>query len=220
MEKALKVFALCLGFLVATACPHGFSVDVKGPPVYNEMGSPEDRFYENLSMETTELAAPGEIPSDPQEALDKALKLIDDRGIKLVPKADGLEAWGKFTTTFPRKIFVAVNWPEMSVPEKAMLAWHEIVHVRQYEKHTPLKMGLMYIVPEGRWAMEVQAYRESFRVQRLFGVPEEQIRKNMETRALSLYESYELGAMPKEYAIETAIGVWLLDSPNDLPVEG
>jgi len=62
--------------------------------------------------------------------------------------------------------------------------------------------------------MEVQAYRETFNVLRIFGTPEDQIRASMERRAVRLYEAYQLGAMPREYAIERAIEIWMLDSPN------
>jgi hypothetical protein len=137
---------------------------------------------------------------------------IEDNGIRILPKAEGIEQWEKFTTTFPTKIFVAKNWDEMDEASQAVILWHEIVHVREYDAHTPLKMGLMYLVAEGRWALEVQAYRESYRVRRLFGATEEEIRKHMRPRAESLYTSYELGAMPKEYAIEKAIEIWMIDS--------
>ena len=32
--------------------------------------------------------------------------------------------------------------------------------------------------------------------------------------AASLYDGYDLGGMPKKYAIEKAVEIWMLDSPN------
>ena len=210
MKKVLTS-ALACSLLVLAGCP-GLAVKVHTPPQYVE-GVPADTFYENLAQETSEMAPEGVIPPDPHEAYLLAMQAIVDNGIEIVPKADGgPEQWTRFTTTFPTKIFVAANWEEKSEDVKAEILWHEIVHVREYDRHTPLMMALMYAVAEGRWALEVQAYRESFRVQRLFGVPEERIRARMGLRAESLYESYELGTMPHDYAIDKAVEIWMLDS--------
>jgi len=213
MRTVLTSLALGLT-LFATGCPHGPPIDIVGPPAYDESGVPSTPFYEELANRTSEMAAEGVIPSDPHEAYVLAMQEIEDNGIRILPKAEGIEQWEKFTTTFPTKIFVAKDWDEMSEATQAEILWHEIVHVREYDAHTPLKMGLMYVVAEGRWALEVQAYRESYRVKRLFGASEETIRGFMRPRAESLYTSYELGAMPKEYAIEKAIEIWMLDSPD------
>jgi len=43
---------------------------------------------------------------------------------------------------------------------------------------------------------------------------EEDIRKRMLPRAESLYTGYELGGMPKDYALQKAVEIWMLDSPN------
>lgn len=207
--------SLALGLtLFATGCPHGLSIDIVGPPAYDENGVPSTPFYEELANRTSEMAEEGVIPSDSHEAWLLAMQEIEDNGIRIIPKAEGIEQWGKFTTTFPTKIYVAKDWDDKSEAIQAEILWHEIVHVREYDVHTPLKMGLMYVVAEGRWALEVQAYRESYRVKRLFGASEEAIRGHMRPRAESLYEGYELGAMPKEYAIEKAIEIWMLDSPG------
>lgn len=205
--------AVLVGALLSMAgCPN-FKLPSYPPPAYAEDGTPSDPFFDQLAQRTSEMAEDGEISSDPEEALRVAHEYIDGRGIRIVPKAEGLEQWEKFTTTFPRKIFVAKDWDDKPPAIQAEILWHEIVHLREYDAHTPLDMGAMYFVAEGRWALEVQAYRESFRVKRLFGVPEEEIRKMMGPRAESLYTSYELGAMPREYAIDRAVEIWMQDSP-------
>lgn len=210
MRKLIAPLTACL-FL--TGCPALSSVKVHAPPQYED-GVPTDTFYEDLALRTSEMAPEGHIPSDPHEAWLLAMQEIEDNGIEIVPKAEGeFEQWTKFTTTFPSKIFTATHWDQMDEATQAVILWHEIVHLREYDEHTPLLMGLMYFTAEGRWALEVQAYRESFRVKRLFGVAEEQIRKEMRPRAERLYESYELGTMPREYAVEKAVEIWMLDSP-------
>jgi len=211
MKKVLTPFVFAFG-LFMTGCPHGPTIEVVGPPVYED-GVPQDLFYEDLAKRTSEMARDGEIPSDPHEAWLVAMQEIEDNGIRILHKAQGIEKWDRFTTTFPTKIFVAKHWDELSEDVQAEILWHELVHVREYDEHTPLEMGAMYVVPEGRWALEVQAYRESFRVQRIFGVPEETIRERMKPRAEKLYESYDLGAMPRDYAVNKAVEIWMLDSP-------
>ena len=211
MRKVL-LSALLGSALLSTSCK-SLGVRVHAPPTYTG-NVPSDTYYEELAAETTEMATAGEIPADPHEAYLLAKQEIDDRGIEIVPKAEGYEQWDKFTTTFPTKIFVAKGWDEYTEDRKAVILWHELVHVREYDRHTPLLMGLMYVTSEGRWALEVQAYRETFRVERKFGVPEDRIRENMDVAAEKLYEEYELGTMPRDYAIGKAIEIWLLDVPG------
>lgn len=213
MRTVFKALTVAVALLV-TGCPHGLSLEVVGPPAYDEKGVPSNSFYEDLARRTSELAAEDEIPSDIHEAWLVAKQQIDDNGIRIIQKVGRIEQWNKFTTTFPTKIYVAKNWDDMSEAWQAIILWHELVHVREYDIHTALKMGTMYIVAEGRWALEVQAYRESFRVMRKFGMPEKDIRDRMLPRAEALYEGYELGAMPHDYAISKAVEIWMLDSPD------
>lgn len=214
MNKLLKLSALFCLFFSLSGCKTLKSARVHAPPTYVD-GVPQDLHYEKLALRTQEMAPEGEIPLDPKEAYLLAIQEIEQRGVRVLPKGDSdIEQWDQFTTTFPGVILVAPNWEERSEANRAVVLWHEIVHLRQYEKYGPVLMGLMYLTSEGRWAMEVQAYRETFRVHRLFGVPEETIRKAMVSRAERLYVSYELGTMPRDYAIEKAVEIWMLDSPN------
>ena len=212
MNKILASLTVILMFFM-TGCPHGLPEGIAGPPSY-ENGAPQDPHYEEMAMRTSEMAAEGEIPSDPHEAWLLAMQEIEDQGIRIVPKAEGIEKWDKFTTTFPSKVFVSKDWDDKDEATQAIILWHEIVHLREYDAHTPLVMGVIYLsVSEARWALEVQAYRESFRVMRLFGMEEEQIQKRMRPRAERLYVGYELSTMPKDYALDKAVEIWMLDAP-------
>lgn len=208
MNKLLNFFVLIFA-VTLTGCPSG-STEVPSIPDYIA-GMPTHSYYERLAYETSEMAPEGAIPSDPAEALAEAERLIEERRIRILPKAEGMEAWGKFTTTFPRKIYVATYFDELETPYQAVILWHELVHVRQYDLHTPKYMGLLYLVPEGRWALEVQAYRESFRVMRLLGMSDDAIKKQMLPTAEVLYKQYELGSMPQGYAINKAVEIWMID---------
>jgi len=198
--------------LFAGGCRTLGSVEVHAPPQYDEAGVPSDMYYEKLARRTSEMAADGEIPSDPHEAFVLAMQELDDRGVEIEPKAEGVEQWDKFTTTLPATVYTSKNWDQMDEATKAVVLWHEIVHLREYDEHTPLLMGLMYVTAEGRWALEVQAYRETFRVRRIFGDTEENIRAAMMPTAEKLYEGYELGPMPRDYALGKAVEIWMEDS--------
>jgi len=214
MNKLLRFSLLFCVIFSLTGCKTLNSVRVQGPPVYKD-GVPQDLHYEKLALRTQEMAKEGEIPSDPKEAYLLAEQKIKELGVQIIPKAPtGFEQWDQFTTAFPSAILVKPGWEERSYASRAPTMWHELVHLRQYKKHGELLMGLMYFTAEGRWAMEVQAYRETFNVLRIFGTPEDQIRASMERRAVRLYEAYQLGAMPRDYAINRAIEIWMLDSPN------
>jgi len=209
MNKLLVSFLACLLFLV-TGCPRG-ATEVPEIPLYIE-GLPTTRYYENLASDTSEMAPEGAISGDPEEALAQAQRLIKKRHIRILSKAEGHEGWGKFTTTFPRKIYVATYYEDLGPKFKAATLWHELVHVRQYDRHTPKYMGMLYLTAEGRWAIEVQAYRETLRAMRQFGIPEKEIQKQMVPIAEMLYEQYELGSMPRSYAITKAVEIWMIDS--------
>jgi hypothetical protein len=200
-------------FLLATlgvfGCP-GVAGHVPRPPTY-ENCVPSDPFYHDLAASTDDLSEPEEIPSNPHEALILAEQEIADNGISIEPKAQGMEDWSKFTTTFPDTIFVSVEFPDMDESERAEILWHELVHVRQYDRIGTKSFLLMYALAEGRWALEVAAYRESDRVWRLFGASEEDVQVRAARRADSLYDRYELGLMPRECAVSRAVEVWALD---------
>ena len=207
-----NILVALLGLVSVIGCHRKIPSEVAPPPLYLE-GVPQDLYYENMAMRTEEMAPPGEIPSNPHEAYLLALQEIQDQGVELVPKATGFEKWDRFNTTFPGRIFISKNWDEKDEATRAAILWHEMVHLREYETHTPLIMGTIYLaVAEARWALEVQAYRESFRVWRTFGMPQEDLRERMIPRAESLYFDYELRAMPQEYAIRKAVEIWMLDS--------
>jgi hypothetical protein len=212
MNKLLTSILPVLLLLVMGGCRTLSSVRVHAPPQYED-GVPSDLHYEKLAVRTQEMAPDGFIPSDPHEAYELALAEIAKQDVQVLPKAEaGFEQWDRFTTAYPSVILVAPDWDERSEVSKAATLWHELVHLREYDEYGELLMGLMYLTAEGRWAMEVQAYRETFRVYRIFGEPEENIREAMRSRAEALYDGYQLALMPREYAIEKAVEIWMLDS--------
>jgi|GEM_PF-2308410 len=204
-----KRYLLPLVTLAVLGCP-GLAGRVPRPPTYEEC-VPSHSFYHDLAASTEDLSEPGEIPSDPHEALLLVEQELADLGISIEPKAQGMEDWSKFTTTFPDTIFVSVSFPDMEEAEKAEILWHERAHVQQYDRFGVEDFIVVYAFAEGRWALEVAAYRESDRVARLFGATEEQIQARAARRADNLYDEYELGLMPRECAVSRAVEVWALD---------
>lgn len=214
MKRLLLLLPL---FLVA--CP-GFTYDAPRPPTWDDECKMSEPYYMDLAMGTQFLAKEGVIPSDPEEALAAAKKYIADKDVDIEYKADGIEDWSKFNTTFPTVIYVTKDFDSYQIEIQAVILWHEVDHLREYEEMGPKVFFQHYAFAEGRWALEVQAYRDGFRVMRLLGMSESNIRARMTTQAESLFVGYELGqvnengpGMPKKCAVDVAIDIWTTDSP-------
>jgi hypothetical protein len=108
-------------------------------------------------------------------------------------------------------ILLAPDWEERSVKSRAATMWHEIVHKRQWDDLGRDVMTVRYAVAEGRWSLEVEAYRETFRILRLFGATEEELEPLYKRRVDSLWDSYYLGSMPDCMKART-IEIWKRDA--------
>lgn len=183
------------------------------PPTYDGECKPSDDTYLEWALDTQDLAKPGEIPTDPTKARDKAKQWITDKGVGIVEKpVTGKDQFDKFTTTLPENIYVKPGFWDTPVDSQAVTLWHEIVHVRQWERLGPEVMAVRWLVyAEGRWSLEAVAYRETFRVYRLFGESEEALQKRVPKRADKFYESYALAGMNKRCMIETTSKIWSMD---------
>ena len=207
MRRFLPVLLFFLALLVSC----DFKYEAPRPPTWGDQCQPSDPYYLELAQGTQFLSKKGEVSSDPKEALDSALEYIEGKGVDLEYKADGIEAWSRFNTTFPKTIYLVKDFESRPLRNRAEVLWHEVVHLRQYEKMTPSTFYQHYVFAEGRWALEVQAYRESFRVMRILGYDEAAIQTLMRSRAESLYDGYELVQMPRECAVGAAIEIWNAD---------
>jgi hypothetical protein len=212
-----KLFPLSL--LLLAGCP-GFKYDAPRPPTWDDECKASEPYYMDMARGTQFLAEEGDIPSDPEEALAAAHKYLADRDVDIEYKADGIEDWSKFNTTFPKTVYVTKNFDDRQIEIQVVILWHEIVHLREYEQMSPKTFYEHYLFAEGRWALEVQAYREGFRVMRLLGLSESRIRSQMSDQAESLYVGYELGqvgengpGIPKQCAVGGAVDIWLTDAP-------
>ena len=183
------------------------------PPSYDEQCQPSDSTYLDWALDTQDLAKPGEIPSDPKAALEKAKQYLEDKGIPIVEKPfTGKDQFDRFTTTLPDAVYVKPGFWDQEISAQANTLWHEIVHVRQWERLGPSAMAIRWgVYAEGRWSLETVAYRETFRVYRLFGESEEKLREFAPKRADKFYESYALAGMNKRCMIETTSKIWLMD---------
>jgi len=197
--------------LVVTGC-RSFATTVQPPPRYDENCQPQPSYWLDYARETQDLAPEGFIPTDPVEALAKAHAEAERLGLRLVTKkAMGIEGYDGFSMTLPDTILLASDWDAMSVPQQAGILWHELVHKRQWDRLGREAFLARYAVTAGKWSIEVPAYRESWRVQKLWGVSDEQIKKNIEARSHSLYDDYILGASMPECTKKTSVEIWMID---------
>jgi hypothetical protein len=201
---------LLCSILLLAGCKD-FLAKIPVPPTYDDNCVANDPTFEKLARMTKDMSGRGEIPTDPQEAYDKALGIVEAKGIKIVPKENRKSEFSNFTTTFPTAIFVAGDWDKFPIKTKAETMWHEVVHVNQWDRLGIEVFVINYAVTEGRWALEVPAYRESLRVWKTFGLPNKELIKMAQRRAEDLYEGYMLHSMPKKCMFEKTLDIWLSD---------
>ena len=152
----------------------------------------------------------GEIPNDPQEAYDKAVKLLKKNGYRLKDKPGITKNGMNFTTTLSRTIWLAGNWEDRSLESKAKILWHELVHTRQRKAWGFTKFAWRYKSAEGRWRMEVPAYRESIRAMKAIGkgANDKAIKGWIERRMKNMRSGYKLGKLSKSQYEKETKAIW------------
>lgn len=153
----------------------------------------------------------GDIPKDPQEAYDKAVELLKKAGYKLKHKRGITKNGMDFTTTLSRTIWLAGNWESRSLESKAKILWHELVHTRQRKAWGFTKFVWRYKSAEGRWRMEVPAYRESIRAMQAIGkgASDKKVRDWIERRMKNMRSSYKLTKLDKSQYNRETKKVWM-----------
>ena len=202
MKRLIPVFLLALAACDGLKPPR--------PPTYNESCVPSHDHYVVMANDQQDMMDVSSIPTDPQEAYDAGLAVLQEHGVEVVTKGDK-DPTASFTTTLPGKIFLSANFDKQDIRIQAETLWHEYVHVLQWERMGEVDFVQYYAFTEGRWALEVPAYRQGFRVLRHVGVPEEKLDPYLQDRFLSLYEKYGLQVMPQECAEKLTFDIWNQD---------
>jgi hypothetical protein len=220
MRKQI-VPALLLAFVFLAGCK-GLAAKVLPPPTYDEACVPSDGRFLEWAQDLQDLTPIDQISADRDESYAQAMAEVEKRGLKIVPKGKvGSAQWDGFTTTFPDFILVGGSWDEKNNAAKAALLWHELVHKAQWDRLGREAFLARYITASGRWSIEVPAYRQSFRIQVLFGLNEDVIRENMADRAVSLYDKYLLGSSMPVCTQQTSVEIWSQDlAAGEPPEEG
>jgi hypothetical protein len=132
--------------------------------------------------------------------LADAEKWARDAGYVIKPKTSFFGSrFSKMTTTYYKEIRVGDGWAGYTPPKKASILKHEIVHAKQWRHYGRGTFGARYIFSARfRWAMEVQAYRESVRAYRTLGAKESWLR-TYATKDVPdiLWQNYMLGVLRK-----------------------
>jgi len=141
----------------------------------------------------------------PTQLFDYAMSKVNEAGVKLVHKTplNPKSRLASFTTTYFREIRLGVNYNDRPTASKASLLMHELVHVRQWREYGPVNFATNYVlVPGFRWAVEVQAYRESIRAQRTMRTSTHDATMYAHEVAFSLYNNYMLSYFNKSHLIQ------------------
>lgn len=144
---------------------------------------------------STQFLYDGDVPRDPKEALAKAERLLKDAGYRFVQRTDTFEHGQKFTMTLRKRIALAADWDKRSDESKAKILWHELVHVRQRKAWGHTKFLARYATAEGRWMIEVPAYRESLRMMKRIGTQDT-------SKQLAAYISHKVDSMRGDYGLK------------------
>lgn len=180
-----------------------------GRPVYApDTCVPSADDYAELARDTRDHPRLVEISADPAVALGQALDEVRRLDLELRRKPTTSTELDGFSTTLPGVIWLAADWDEKPLAEQSWLLWHEIVHAKQWRRLGLKRFLMLYAVPEGRWALEVAAYRFSFLLQLHHGEDPELVRDRVQEKARRLHGEYRLGDMPA-CASEGAAAIWL-----------
>lgn len=180
------------------------------PPTYSEECVPSSDYYLKMASSLRDVTPLEDVPQDPQEAYAKALVYLEEHEVSISTKGDG-DPTADFTTTLPGQIFLSAKFSALPIQYQAATLWHEIVHVNQWERMGKDVFIQHYAYSEGRWALEVPAYRQSLRLVRKFGMDPSAYESYKTGRFNALYDKYALGTMPRECAEEHTLAIWGLD---------
>lgn len=212
MKKHIPLLLILVSVFSLTACKSFPRLPL--PPVYDAQGAPSDDKYVSLARETRDLAKPGEIPFDPQEALDKAIQVIESHGVKLIEKpVTGKDQFDRFTTAMPTAIYLKPGFYDQPVHVQASTLWHEIVHLRQWKRLGVKQMAVLWAVyAEGRWSLETVAYRESARnIRRFQPYYDFTVEEWAPGRAKRFWDSYALDTMSDYMRDVVTVDIWVDD---------
>ena len=156
----------------------------------------------------------GTIPKDADESLAEAKRLLKEAGYSFCRRSSRFEHGRKFTMTLRRRIALSGNWSKYSTAHKAEILWHELVHVRQRKAWGHARFLARYITAEGRWRIEVPAYRESLRAKKAIskGYTQQAVRNYITGKIKSMRASYKLEKLDTgQYKRETQ-KIWFLEA--------
>lgn len=146
------------------------------------------------------LFPPPESGWTPARLLDHYLGLLDALQVQIRPKTARRGTYARLTTTYYRTVRVPRDWLTRSVAGKAITLAHEYVHVLQWRELGRMRFVATYTVsPRWRWALEVQAYRESMRVRALLGASRGHAEVYAGGLAHRLWRTYRLWPLSKAH---------------------
>lgn len=154
----------------------------------------------SLRKKDIDLALSDRHLNDHLQELNKSRKMIEhyealaeEKGLRVLPKSSFFGPnFQKMTTTYWNQIRLGEKFPTYPPELQAEIWAHEFVHVRQWEYYGAIKFAALYIGARHSWAFEMQAYRESVRVRKALGYPDQEIEKFINSWPKNLWKSYPL----------------------------
>lgn len=116
-------------------------------------------------------------------------------GLALEKKSGGSKL-ARMSTTYYGSIRLGSKYDSLSDEWKSVLLAHELVHARQWRHFGRRTFRTRYLFwTRWRWAIEVQAYRESVRMLIALGASKGLIESYIDARTKSLLSNYTLSSL-------------------------
>lgn len=138
----------------------------------------------------------------PEKMLAHCLAELQRYGVRIAKKAPMKTKYARMTTAFYRQVRVGTTWDRKSTAAKAVTLAHELVHIRQWRHFGRIAFGSSYVFSaRWRWAMEMNAYRESMRAMKILGYSKTHRKNSATTRGPSMYGTYALRGLRRDHVV-------------------
>jgi hypothetical protein len=119
-------------------------------------------------------------------------------GLAVVNKPDLGTSLSRMSTTYYRELRLGTGYADKTDAWKAVTMAHEILHARQWRHWGPATFRTRYMFwTRWRWAIEVQAYRESVRCLVALGVRPSTLDEYIASRPGVLWSKYAIKTLHK-----------------------
>lgn len=141
--------------------------------------------------------------ADPDDLIERFKREAALLGVGFESKPDAGTKLSRMSTTYYATIRLGTNFEGKDAKNQAITLGHELLHARQWRGFGRSKFRTRYMFwPRWRWAIEMQAYRESIRIMLALGYTRDDCERYAISRVSSMLSSYGLGSLRRDDVAE------------------